>query len=820
MSNSATSSIATPEGDRFCYHCGIENPRDLRWQAELNGKRRTFCCAGCQAIAQTIHASGLSAFYSTRTAPSQQAAQSVPDDEWSVYDEESVAREYVLKKEDGVNEISLLVDGMTCGACVWLIESWLLKQSGVVEARVNYASRRATLLWRADVVKLSALLRLLSGIGYRAYPYDPNLRDVQARREKHALTFRLGVALCCMMQVMMMAVPGYLGGDDIAFAEEAVLRWGSFVLTLPVLFYSASPFFRGALRDFSMRRLGMDVPISLGLIFAFIPSVWHTLRGDGAVYYDSVTMFVALLLVARFVELAVRQRSGETIEAMARQRPMVAERFDHWHINQSMHMVTAASLNPEDIVLVRAGAIMPADGVIIDGESHVDEAMLTGESWPQRKVCGDTVFAGSVNRENALIVKVSETGEATRLATILRLVDRAAGERPRVARIADKVAFWFVGALLVFTVIVGAAWLWLMPSRALEVVFTLLVISCPCALSLATPTALSAAAGALGKLRVVLSRSDALETLAKVTTVIFDKTGTLTEGKIRLTEMQASDGDDENMMRIARALEMRSEHPVAQAFHSSTGETSLPPVSTLTIVAGMGVEGVIDGKRWRIGKAAFLDSAVVPNNIAQFVEKHPTETLVFLGDEQNVRAVFALGDQLRPDAKQTIARLKDRGIKTILLSGDRAKSVHALAETLHIEDALGELLPEDKREYIIKMQQRGEVVAMIGDGINDTPALAQAQISVSLGSATPLAQWTADVVILSDELPRLTEALVCARRTLRIIRQNLTWAACYNILAIPAAAFGYVTPLLATVGMSVSSLIVVLNAFRGLKIKN
>ncbi len=814
--SSALSSHEPASSERYCFHCGTENPQDVRWQAELGGQKRTFCCAGCLAIAQTIHAAGLSIFYTTRTAMSPQAVQdATANDEWTVYDEDNVAREFVHRNENGQNEISLLIDGMSCGACVWLIESWLMKQTGVIETRVNYASRRATVLWNPEVTKLSALLRSLSTIGYRAYPYDPKLRDVQARRERRMLLFRMGVALCCMMQVMMMAAPGYLS-RDIAANETTILRWGSLVLTLPVMFFSALPFFRGALRDVSIRRLGMDVPISLGLIFAFIGSVWNTVQGMGQVYYDSITMFVALLLIARFVELTARHRSGEAIEAMARQRPMVAERFEQWPEKQTAQTLTAASLDRDDVVLVRAGGLVPADGVVVDGASHVEEAMLTGESWPRKRIAGDCVFAGSVNRENALVVRVSEAGEATRLATILRLADRAASERPRVARIADKAAFWFVSILLTLATIVGAVWLWYAPERALEVVFSLLVISCPCALSLATPTALSAAAGALGRLHVVLSRSDALEALAGVTTIVFDKTGTLTEGEVRLLAMQAWDETQTTRLtRIAQTLEARSEHPIARAFHDN--EHDLPRASNVTMVAGMGIEGVVDGERWRIGRAVFVGGAV-PGSFTSFLTEHAARTVVFLGNESGICAVFALGDALRPEAAATVARLTAMGVRTVLLSGDNTANVENLAKTISIDVFHGDLTPENKREYVQAMQAKGEVVAMIGDGINDAPGLAQAQISISLGSATSLAQWTADVVILSDELPRLADALICARRTLKIIRQNLCWAALYNVLAIPAAVLGLVTPLLAAVGMSLSSLVVVLNAMRAIRI--
>ncbi|MDR2710467.1 MAG: heavy metal translocating P-type ATPase [Burkholderiales bacterium] len=868
MSNSVLSPSSSAEDSRFCYHCGTENPPGVRWQSALKGRTRTFCCAGCQAVAQTIHAAGLEAFYATRTA-SAQTPEDAPD-EWVAYDDESVVRDFVRKRSGQDDkeecEIALLLEGLTCGACVWLIESWLMKQPGVVEARVNFASRRATLVWRPETALLSQLLRAVARIGYRAYPYDPARRDAQAKRERRSLLFRMGVALFGMMQVMMMAVPHYIS-SEVSAGSAALLRWGSLVLTLPVLGYSAWPFFKGAWRDLSVRRAGMDVPVALGLTVAFAASVWATLSGSGSVYYDSVTMFVALLLIARYFEAIARQRSGDAIEAMARQRPVLADRLTKWPRTREMQPIPATALAAGDYVLVRPGAVAPADGVVVDGTSHVEEAVLTGESWPVRRVSGDPVFAGAVNRESALIVQVQAVGEGTRLATILRLVDRAASERPRVAKLADRVASWFVGALLVLALIVGVVWCLIEPSRIVEVVFALLVITCPCALSLATPAALSAAAGALGRRRVVLARSDALETLAKVTTLVFDKTGTLTEGKVTLNGMCVVEGNDQTkLLALARALEAPSEHPLARAFRSEAEAVALPPVSELTIVSGNGIEGKMEDKCWRIGRLDFVaalsdsattlsvqvdtnlpspapsghplpqagegkecadleqersnDTTTLPESLTRFIGERPfAETVVFLGNRRGIQAVFALGDALRSHAREVVATLRTMGIKTVLLSGDRCENAEALAQTLGIETAQGGLLPEDKRRYILERQEAGEVVAMVGDGVNDAPGLAQAQVSISLGSATSLAQWTADVVILSDELLRLTDALRHARRALAVIRQNLGWAVAYNLVAVPAAALGWVTPLIAALGMSLSSLTVVLNALRVTRMK-
>ncbi|MCL2309313.1 MAG: heavy metal translocating P-type ATPase [Proteobacteria bacterium] len=833
MSKSVEISSPPAEDARFCYHCGTENPPGIRWQAVLKGKTRTFCCAGCQAVAQTIHAAGLEAFYATRTASALAPEEAEAQDEWAAYDDESIVRDFVRKRNHPSGkdeyEIALLLEGLTCGACVWLIESWLMKQPGVVEARVNFASRRATLVWCPETASLSQLLRAVARIGYRAYPYDPARRDIQARRERRSLLFRTGVALFGMMQVMMMAVPHYIS-NEVSAEMTALLRWASLVLTLPVLFYSAQPFFKGAWRDLSIRRAGMDVPVVLGLSVAFAASVWATLRGSGAVYYDSVTMFVALLLVARYFEAIARQRSGDAVEAMAKQRPLLADRLVEWPHLQTAQPVPATALLAGDHVLVRPGAVVPADGVVVDGASHVEEAVLTGESWPVRRAPGDPVFAGAVNRESVLIVQVQAVGEGTRLATILRLVDRAASERPRVAKLADRVASWFVVALLTLAVIVGVTWWLIEPLRVVEVVFALLVITCPCALSLATPAALSAAAGALGRLRVVLARSDALETLARVTTLVFDKTGTLTEGKVTLNGVGVIEGGDgAKLLSIAQALEAPSEHPLARAFRdegkaAARATIALPAVSDLTVLSGNGIEGTIAGERWRIGRLDFVEAlnggVVLPNLLTHFIEQRPVgETMVFLGNSHGIQAVFALGDALRPHAREAVAALRAMGIQTVLLSGDRRENAEALAQTLGIETAHGGLLPEDKRRYILDRQAAGEVVAMVGDGVNDAPGLAQAQVSISLGSATSLAQWTADVVILSDELLRLTDALRHARRALAVIRQNLGWAVAYNVIAIPAAALGWVTPLVAALGMSLSSLTVVLNALRITRVK-
>ncbi len=802
-----------------CFHCGNAITEAARWRAVINGAPRSFCCAGCLGIAQTIHAAGLDAFYDRRTVAAERAEPEYDArDEWSHWDEAAAQGGLVRAPAEGKREVSLLLEGIHCGACVWLIESWLGGCPGVLEASVNFATRRARVVWDPEKTRLSDLLRAIPAVGYHAYPYDPARREMLARRESRALLLRMAVALLAMMQVMMFAVPAYITADGIEPAHRRLLEWASLTLTLPALLYSAAPFFRGAWRDLKLARPGMDVPVALGLAAAFGASAWATIGGTGAVYYDSVTMFIALLLVARYVELVARRRAGDAVEAVARARPATAERFVAWPAEQNVETVGAATLVAGDVVLVRPGARIPADGTVISGRASVEEAVLTGESLPSTKREGDRVLAGSVARDAALVVGVTAGGEETRLAAIERLSERAAGERPRLARVADRIAAWFVGALLVLAAATALVWWQLDPSRVLAVTFALLVVSCPCALSLATPAALAAATGALGRRQVVVARADALETLSRVTHVVFDKTGTLTTGKIALLDVlpQGVATRDE-VIALAAALEAQSEHPLALALRREA-PARVPVVTDLKTVPGQGVEGVAAGRVVRLGRPDFVGE-LSESRLPAAEQVGAAASVVALGDACGLIALFALGDAPRPGAAALIARLTALGIVPMLVSGDRAATVTTAARAIGIADARGDALPEDKRAVVARLQAGGAIVAMVGDGINDAPSLAQAQVSVSLGSATPLAQWTADVVVLSDELSRIADAIVHARRTFRVVRENLAWAFVYNLVAIPAAAFGYVTPLVAALGMSASSLAVVGNALRVARIR-
>jgi len=804
-----------------CYHCGLPLPV-VSFPVDVAGVEHPTCCRGCQAVALTIVGHGLEAYYRHRTEPSSSPAPAAVLQELGIYDLPEVQRAFVSSVDTGEEkEASLLLDGITCAACVWLIERRVLQVDGVRSVSINYATRRARVRWRDGATKLSAILGAVSEIGYAAQPYDAARSDAVLARERRSLMWRLFVAGFGMMQVMMYALPAYIDDGTMTADIEQLMRLASLVLTVPVALWSAMPFYAGAWREIKSRRLGMDVPVALGIIGAFLASVYATVRASGDVYFDSVSMFVFLLLGARYLELGARAKAAQAQERLVRETPAVAERFDRYPAPTCSERIAAAALVPGDHVLVRPGAAFPADGRVVDGEGAADESLLTGEARPVVKQAGDRVAGGAINLHGPLTVRVEQVGEDTVLAAIVRLMDRAQAEKPPIARAADRVAQYFVAALLVVTAAATAAWLAIDPARAPWIAIAILVVTCPCALSLATPAALTAATGALYESGVLVTRGHALETLARATHFVFDKTGTLTLAQLRVTKTMPCGGRDAaECLTLAAALEARSEHAIARAFVSAAHAYPRPYVlADFRHTAGAGIEARLDGRVMRIGTPAYVASLhgqPVPG-AAQTIGDDAT--LVALGDGNGWIAFFTLGDALRPDASSVIRALRAAGKTVCLLSGDRTARARQLAHELGIDEVRGDAAPHDKLAFVRALQESGAVVAMIGDGVNDAPVLAQAQVSVALADSTELAQVSADVVLMSERLEPLLAAVGTARRLSRVIRQNLAWAVAYNALALPLAVAGHVTPLLAAAGMSLSSLTVVLNALRLLPTK-
>jgi Cu2+-exporting ATPase len=783
------------------------------------------CCRGCQAVAEAIVDGGLVDYYRHRTAKSGTAAPDAADvvPEWlrqaKLYDLPEVQRSFVRQEAGEVREASLILEGIVCAACVWLNERHISGLPGVLSVEINYSTHRARVRWDNARIKLSEILHAVAAIGYTAHPFDPGRQEQIFLKERQAALRRLFIAGIGMMQVMMYAVPVYIAGGDGSMPPwiENIMRWASLALTLPVVGYSAWPFFLGAWRDLKLRQAGMDVPVALGVGAAFTASVYATLTGGGEVYFDSVTMFVFFLLSGRFLEMGARRKAADAAEKLVKMQPAMASRLSAYPSTQADELVAVSSLSAGEYLLIRPGESVPADGVVEQGGSRVDESLLTGESRPVTKNVGGRLIAGTINVDSPLVMRVEGLGQDTVLSGIVRLLDRALAEKPALAQVADRVAGWFVLALLLIAVGTGVAWYFIEPARALWITVAVLVVSCPCALSLATPAALTAATGSLTRLGLLTTRGHALETLAKASHFVFDKTGTLTHGKMSLLETIAlGESGRERCLALAAALERASEHAIANAIAAAVSVDSCEQceVGETTNLPGSGVEGKIADRRYRLGRPAFvaeLCGSPVPDAL---VRERDGATVVALGDENGWLALFALGDTLRPDAASLVKGLQQRGKTVVLLSGDQEDAAQGVARQLGIKTVRAAMTPQGKLDFVRGLQREGAVVAMVGDGVNDAPVLAAAGVSIAMGGGTQVARASADMILLSEHLPHLLAGVDIAVKTSRIIRQNLAWAFVYNLIAIPLAALGYITPWMAGIGMSASSLLVVLNALR------
>ncbi|CAG2133337.1 heavy metal translocating P-type ATPase [Cupriavidus numazuensis] len=824
----ASANRPAPAARSACFHCGQPVPAGQVLAEEMDGQRRVFCCGGCQTLARTLHSSGFAHLYGDEARfarPIDDAARRESEPVWAAYDTPELRSQFVRLLDGGRAEITLAPENIRCAACAWLIEQHLGRLPGVESTIANVATRRVVVRWRDAEQTVSALLAALADIGYVAWPFEVSRSDQADRRARRSLLMRMAVAMLGMMQVMMYAWPIYTHEATIDPGMLQLMRWASLALTLPVVFYSASPIFSGAWRSLRQRHMGMDVPVAIGVAAGFVASTVATVRGAGEVYFDSVTMFVAFLLAARYLELRVRQASRSGAEMLARQLPATCERLSVE--GSAPERVPVARLQCGDRIRVRAGEIIPADGTIVSGASELDESMLTGESRPVHRSVGDIALAGCYNTASPLEIAVARVGAGTRLAEIVAVLDRALAEKPHLAALADRVAAWFVATLLALAAMTGVVWaLWIDPSRALLVTVAVLVVSCPCALSLATPAALAAAGAALSRRGLLLTRSHALETLARVTDVVLDKTGTLTEGCFALTGQQTlGPMPAAQCLTLAAAMEAGSEHPIGRALVSAAGSAGadIGGVSMATVrnVPGQGVEAEIHGKRFRLGRAAFVAGIRSANGEEQIKEADtasgPGATQVWLGGEAGMLAVFALSDKARESTPQLLEALSRYGARCHLVSGDSVETVQWWASRFGMAHAVGAVSPEGKREYVAKLQREGAVVLAVGDGINDAPVLAQAQVSIAIGSGAPLAQAGADAVLTHGNVAEIAQALALARQTRRVVRQNLGWAFFYNVVAIPLAATGVVTAWMAGIGMSVSSLLVVANAWRLLR---
>jgi Cu2+-exporting ATPase len=767
-------------------------------------------------VCEAILGAGMGDYYRYRERPAvPQASPPQVSDRLALYDHPEVQRSFVSQCPGGC-EAHLFLEDVRCPACLWLTEGRLRQLPGVLDVGVDYAGSSARVRWDPGRIQLSKVLQAIGAIGYRAQPFDPAHREPLLRDQRRRNLERLIFAGVAGMAVMHVAIASYLmGGEDASGTLplwEVIGRWSSLCATLAILAYAGQDFFIGAWRDLRARRLGMDVPLALGLSAAWMGSLVATLRQQGNVYFDAITMLVFFVLLARYLERRGRVAAAYALDRAMRVVPQGARRLDAAGVEETVPVV---ELVPGDRVRVRPGESVPADGVIVEGTSHFDEAFLTGEGLPVERTPGQAVPGGAINHDQAVVVRVARTGEASAYAGIRRLLQQAVQSRPALARLSDRAATLLVAVVLVASALTAVGWYAIAPESALANAVALLLVTCPCALALATPVAYLVAAGRYAALGMLPLRLEAVEGLAQVDVWAFDKTGSLTLGQLRCTEIRCPGPIDEaSALRLACALEQGSEHPIGKAL-KALGTGPLPEVAGRRNHPGAGISGRVHGRPLRLGKPAFAQAGLPMTPGSEGGSGEPEECQVMLADEQAVLATFTFADEPRPGLGELVQRLRAQGLRRFaVLSGDREAQVKPLAASLGIAEAHAGLSPEAKLAWLQRRRAAGERVAMVGDGINDAPTLAAADVSISFGHATELAQANSDFLLLGDDVGVLAEGYRLARRTRQILLQNLAWAAVYNALALPAAAFGLIPPWAACIGMSLSSLLVVANSLR------
>ncbi|QPG07022.1 cadmium-translocating P-type ATPase [Salinimonas marina] len=793
----------------ICFHCHQRLPENCAIEAEVLAQTHRFCCYGCQAVAQAIVANGLEDYYRFRTQPAAQArdADLMPS-ELALFDDPELQQDFVHHDGD-LQEIELTIEGISCAACGWLIEKQLSKTAGVRQIAVNVSQRRALLRWNSQQTRLSTLLARLKKIGYQGFPFQPDEHEASYHREQQQFVKKLGLAGIMTMQVMMLMAAHYFDWlGNMTSVMRQYFNWIALLLTTPVVVYCGSVFYTGAVKALTARTVNMDVPITLAIVITYLSGLWATWQQTGQVFFESICMFIFLLLLSRFIEHKSRYQAMQISANMLKYMPVSATKVtDHEHTS-----VLARKLLCDDRILIRAGEIIPVDGSLIGGSTYVDEAMLTGESTPVAKHPGDTVFGGTLNREHSITIKVTATLNASLISQIVRLQSQAMASRPAVAVLADKLATGFVTMVLLIAAATFGYWYTQGNPEALWITVAVLVATCPCALGLATPTALTCAMARLNRWGVLLKRSDILETLAAIDTIAFDKTGTLTRGDFRIVQAWYAQPDDADaVLSMACQIEQHSSHPLAMAFTDIThpqpvNQASNPPLTVQTH-PGSGLSATCQQNHYKIGSPGFTDTVDATLPFAANVLMTCNDTLI---------GAWHIADTVKPDVHQVLQTLNDK--HCCILSGDSQPNAQSTADELGIQTVYAGLTPAAKLITLKRMQHHQHQVMMVGDGINDAPVLSQANVSVAVGNGTDIAKASADIIFLNESLSALPGLFKISKQTRRIIRQNFGWALGYNICVLPLAVSGVLQPWMAVVGMSLSSIIVIINSTRLIRI--
>ncbi len=807
-----------------CDHCLLTFPQRDAIREEVDGSQQVFCCHGCRGVYFLIRSEGLTDFYDKR----HWDAPGTPADPQKELDLRSFGED-VRNVEQG-SEIDIFIEGIRCASCVWLNEKFLMRTEGVTSARINFATHKARIIWDPARIGIDKILKRIQAIGYTPRPYRESEQFRARRAESRDLLVRFGTAAFLSSQLMIYSIALYAGYfQGIDSTTKIILEIIAMLLTIPVILYSGMPIIQSTISGLRHLHFTMDSLISIGAGSAFIYSVYQMFIG-GTVYFDTSAMIITLILLGRYIESTAKGKASETIEKLTELAPREARIVQRSGdsakdlTTEETDMVLVDSLRRGDLIKVLPGERIPSDGLVSCGESEADESILTGESRPVRKIPGSEVIGGSVNLFGTLIFEVTRSGKESILAGIVRAVEDAQAGKPRLQILADRIVGYFVPAILLIAILTVAGYILSGTSlnEALMTGVSVLVIACPCSLGLATPLAVLVFTTLASSRGILIKGGEVIENVSRLDQVVLDKTGTITEGKPSLKTVLLIDSsiDREYILRIAASLENLSEHSIGRAMVEAWNGDFFP-VRDFRAVPGRGIKGIADDKSIIIGNEIFMKehdltapALSAPIEDITLPYEQAGDTIIYMGWDSTLRAVLIVSDCLREESADTVKEILLRGKRVMVVSGDNRITTAAVASAAGIEHVVSGMSPEEKRDYIRGLQQSGARIVMVGDGINDAPALTEAFVGIAMGKGTDIAMESADAVLVTSDLAAIPYFMDLSLRAYRVIRQNVFWAFFYNIVAIPLAVSGVLHPIMAAGAMAASSLFVVLNSLR------
>jgi len=789
-----------------CSHCHLEFEKNEMIPDSEGAKELFFCCKGCQGVYHLLKDEGLDSFYGKMGANTLEPPKHLLEDS-SRFDFEGFHKRYVTVRADGFNEISLIIEGIHCAACVWLNEKILTRAEGVVEANINFTNNKARIVWDENKIKLSQIIDKIRAIGYDAVPYDSRIQEEGANRLRRANYTKMIVGVFATMNIMWIAVALYAGYfTGIEEGHKNILHLAEFLLASITLFYSGSIFYKGAFGAARHGFVTMDTLVSTGATLTYAYSIYASLTHAGEAYFDSVTMIITFILAGKYLESLSKKQAVDTLDKISSIIPTEVAVVR----GETAEFVSIESVALGDVVEMRAGDVAAVDGEVMSGEANFDESTLSGEPEPVLKKVGDKITSGSKNLDGVLRYRVTKDFKHSSFSEIVRLLSESLEKKPKIESIANNLSRYFSIAILSLALFTFLGWLFaggISFERALVISVSVIIIACPCALALATPIASVIGLYAAAKKGAIFKSSSFLETIAKADMLVVDKTGTLTEGKPKVVNETSFDRYDKGALVALVAV---SRHPVSEAIFAHVGEKAAQ-IEEAKEIRSKGIEAMSGGRQIVGGNLEYLAAHGIACDIKS------DKTLFAYAEGGELKVVFELEDRIKAGAKEAVTAIAKEGLKVVMLTGDNELSAAKVANELGITEYKAKMTPQDKLSFIESAQKSGKIVIMAGDGINDSLALARADIGVAMASGAEINLQTSDIVLLKNSLVELKDAVFIGRKTYRTIKQNITISIIYNAITIPLAMAGFVIPLVAAISMSFSSILVVLNST---KIKN